>query len=115
MTYEPPYLNEFNEHNTLYSAKITNVQNKTVNIQIVHKHKNTPAICDTIQRMVFTFFESDNGCWEMKRCEKVWECGENRNCEYSCECPTDQRNCGLKIVAVPEVQHLDWSICGVYA
>ena len=110
-----PHSNEFNEHNTLYSATFSNVQNvNVVNVQILHKQTNTPTICDTIQRMMFTYFESENGCGEMKRCDKVRKCAWNKICEYSCECPMDQRNCGLKIVAVPEVQHLDWSICGVY-
>ena len=66
--------------------------------------------------MLYTYLVSANGCDIMKTCTKVdlYECSANRLCEYLCLCTVVNGTCGVKIIAVPQVQDIDWSICGIY-
>ena len=104
----------FNEEYTLFSAIVTNVQSDNIKVQIVHNERNSVSVCDTIEKMVYMFYEYEQGCNRMKNCQKIYECTKNYLCEYACECPGNSDTCGIKLIAVPEVQNLEWSICGIY-
>ena len=94
----------------LFNSVINNIINDTLAVQIYYGETSDSQMCKKLENVLFTSFWTESGCKFYKECVSIWECHDNRICEFECRCPGNG-SCELNVVKDFSDEGREWRIC----